>query len=221
MPQAETMADPKMCGRETACFRPLPTIKGKVDILRDTERIAYRLRDGPPCVRCGLGHRDVLRMSRTLPVRHGDIVAVVPPGVPVSRIVRYTERADGLIALWKHTPDPWIVRPGACTFFRILDRVPVSADVMVWINRLPLWRTPAYLCVGTDPLEQALQKLKREALGVMSQPPPEATAIGMDALWSYVQLRRRPGRVLNLEARLSIKSNRQINKESHSTPDER
>ena len=200
------MAERDVCGPATECFSPLPTLSGNVNIFNDTEEISYTMHDGLSCIRCGLGNLDILRVSRTLPVRHGDIVQVEFPGIPVHETVRYTERAAGLIALWKHNCDPWILRRGSCRLFRVLGRTPVSADVMAWIKRLPLWRAPAYLAMGTDPFGQALEKAKREAMGITNQPTPEAIDRGMDALWSYVRSRQRLGRILNLRPRLPYRS---------------
>lgn len=201
-------ADPAICGQETERFGPLPTIKGKVDILRDTEEIVFTAYHGPSCVRCGLGDLDILHVSRNLPVRHGDIAQVEIPGIQLHRTARYTDRAGGLISLWQHNCDPWILRRGSCRLFRVVGRTPVSADVMAWIERLPAWQAPAYLFIGTDPLGQALQKLKREALGIISQPSPDAVNRGMDALWACVRSRHQRGRILDLVSRLPTRPKR-------------
>ncbi len=191
------------CGPETERFRPLPTIKGRVDIFRDTERITYTMLSGTWCVRCGFSDGDILSVSNTLPVRHGDIVLVNIREIDACMFARCTVRADGLLVLWRHQSEPSIVRPGSCGLFRVLGRVPLSADVKAFLNRLSHWQEGSF--ISCDLFAKALRKLESEALGISTQPNSDTID-----LWSYVRSRRQPGRILNLQSRLPIKSNRQM-----------
>jgi len=166
--------------------RRLPTIHQRVDFLKDTKGFYYIRWNGGPCAGCGLEGGDILKVSRTWPVRSGDVADTEIPNSPVDTVSRYVVRRDGLIELWNHEGAAWVVKPGWCRAYRIVGRVAVPAETQAFLARRGEWKAPFS---DRQEMTDILHEGERDAL----HGAPHVEEQSGDP-WT----RLRPGRVLHL-----------------------